>query len=247
MDRLAHTVMSALRGAMARQTVTANNLANVATPGFRAEVMSAQARWINGVGHDVRAMAAHGVAGADMHAGTISETGRNLDIALQGDSLLTVQDDTGGDAYTRRGDLAISDSGLLTTGDGHPVMGDQGPITVPPADSMRIDADGSIWVVPRGGDPTAPQRVDRLKLVNPAEQQVIKGLDGLFRVADGSALPADPDARVLTGSLEGSNVNATTALVAMIEASRGYETQMRLLSTTQQLDQSGTELMHLPE
>lgn len=247
MDRLAHTALSALRGAMARQTVTANNLANVATPGFRAEVMSAQSRWINGSGHDVRVMATHGVMGADMHAGTISATGRELDIAIQGDALLTVQDEQGGDAYTRRGDLMIADTGLLTTGDGHPVMGDQGPITVPPADSMRIDADGSLWVVPRGGDPTAPQRVDRLKLVNPADQQVLKGLDGLFRVANGSALPADPDARILTGSLEGSNVNATSALVAMIEASRGYETQMRLLSTAQQIDQSGTDLMRLAE
>ncbi|MEQ1725290.1 MAG: flagellar basal body rod protein FlgF [Sphingopyxis sp.] len=247
MDRLIHTALASLRGAMARQTVTANNLANVATPGFRAEIASAQAMWINGPGYTSRASASLGVVGADMHAGTINETARDLDIAIVGDALLAVQDAEGGEAYTRRGDLQIAESGLLTTGDGHPVLGEQGPITLPPADRMRIDSDGSIWVVPRGGDPETPQRVDRLKLASAAGSTIRKGVDTLFHVPDDGALPADPDARVSTGHLEQSNVNATQALVAMIEASRSYETQMRLVSTAQTLDQAGADLMRLPE
>ncbi|MEQ1508916.1 MAG: flagellar basal body rod protein FlgF [Sphingopyxis sp.] len=247
MDRLIHTALSSLRGAMARQSVTANNLANVATPGFRAEVSSAQARWVNGPGYQARAVALQGVMGADMGAGTVAQTGRDMDIAIVGDALLTVQDGDGNEAYTRRGDLQLSPSGLLTTGDGHPVMGDQGPITVPPADSMRIDADGSLWVVPRGGDPDAPQRIDRLKLASPGGSQIEKGLDTLFHVPGGGVLPSDPAARLATGQLEQSNVNATQALVAMIEAARGYETQMRLISTAQNLDQAGADLMRLPE
>lgn len=247
MDRLIHTALSSLRGAMARQSVTANNLANVATPGFRAEVSSAQARWVNGAGYQARAFAAQGVMGADMSAGAVAQTGRDMDIAIVGDALLGVQDSEGNEAYTRRGDLQIAPSGLLTTGDGHPVLGDQGPITVPPADSMRIDADGSLWVVPRGGDPDTPQRIDRLKLASPGGSQIEKGLDTLFHVPDDGALPADPAARLATGQLEQSNVNPTQALVAMIEAARGYETHMRLISTAQNLDQAGADLMRLPE
>jgi len=247
MDRLVHTSLSALRGAMARQAATANNLANVNTTGFRGELATARALWLRGQSLEARAFSAEEVAGADMRAGTVTETGRDLDVALEGDALLTVQAPNGEEAYTRRGDLKLAETGLLTTGDDHPVLGEQGPITLPPADQVRIERDGAIWIVPAGGDPAQPQLIDRLKLASPAGSEVVKGLDGLFRVRGGGILPQDPDGRLLAGNLEGSNVEATKALVDMIEASRAWETQLKLINTARDLDGAGADLMRLPD
>jgi flagellar basal-body rod protein FlgF len=247
MDRLVHTSLSALRGAMARQAATANNLANVNTTGFRGELATARALWLRGDGFGARAVSSEEVAGADMRAGTVTDTGRSLDVALEGDALLTVQAPNGEEAYTRRGDLKLSDTGLLTTGDDHPVLGEQGPITLPPADQVKIERDGAIWIVPAGGDPNQPQLVDRLKLASPAGSNVVKGLDGLFRVRGGGALPADPDAKLVSGALEGSNVEATKALVEMIDASRAWDTQLKLINTARDLDGAGADLMRLPD
>lgn len=245
MDRLVNTALTAMRGAMARQAAIANNLANANTVGFRAEVANAETRWINGETFDTRAQASEQVIAADMAQGAITATGNPLDVALNGDALLAVQAPDGSEAYTRRGDLKVSDSGLLTTGDGIPVLGDGGPITLPQLDSVSISEDGGIWGVPQGGDPANPQRVDGLKLVNAAGSGIAKGVDGLFREVNGGALPQDPLATVTAGSVEGSNVNATNALVQMIEASRAYETQVKMIDTAKQLDDGGASLMRL--
>lgn len=247
MDRLIYTSISAMRGAMARQASTANNLANASTTGFRAEMASARAMWLNGEGYATRAQASEEVTAADMKAGVVQQTGRDLDVAIEGDGMLAVQAREGDEAYTRRGDLQLTDSGLLTTGDGQPVLGDQGPITLPPADKISIAKDGAIWIVPQGGDANNPQKVEQLKLVSPAGSKVTKALDGLFRVESGGALPSDPNGRVIPGSLEGSNVNASAALVDMIDASRAWETQIKLITTAQDLDKSSTDLMRLPD
>lgn len=248
MDRLVHTSLSALRGAMARQAATANNLANVNTVGFRGEFADTQSMWLHGQqGLDTRVLADEEVAGADMRGGTVTDTGRDLDVAVQGDAMLSVQAKNGDEAYTRRGDLQMSDTGLLTTGEGDPVLGQQGPITIPPADSIKIEADGSIWVVPKGGDATKPQKIDQLKLASPTGSQIAKGLDGLFRVKGGGALPEDPNATVKSKALEGSNVEATKALVDMIDASRAWDSQLKLISTAREMDTSATDLMRLPD
>ncbi len=247
MDRLIYTSLSAMRGAMARQQATANNLANAATPGFRADIAEAQALWIDGPSVGDRALASEEVLNADMKAGSVTATGRDLDIALSGDSLLTVQTADGSEGYTRRGDLQLSPSGLLTTGDGHPVMGDGGPITVPPADRISISPDGRIVIVPAGGDPAQPQELDRLKLVSPAGSPIAKGLDGVFRVKGGGVLPPDPDARVASGHLEESNVSATQALVDMIDASRSWDMQLKLITSARDLEGASAELMRLPD
>lgn len=247
MDRLVHTAMTAMRGAMARQTAIANNLANANTTGFRAEIANASTTWLNGPGVNARAQASEQVIAADMASGTVTQTGNPLDIALNGDALLTVQAPDGDEAYTRRGDLKLSESGLLTTGDGHPVLGEGGPITLPPADSITIAKDGGIWIVPQGGDPAQSQQIDRLKLASPQGSQITKGLDGLFREKNGGVLPSDPDATVTAEALEGSNVNPTLALVQMIDASRAWETQIKLVSTAKEMDDGGASLMRLPD
>ena len=246
MDRLVYTSLSALRGAMARQASTANNLANANTVGFRAEMSSAQALWVRGDGFAARAPSSQEVTAADMRAGSVTETGRDLDIAMQGDALLAVQAQDGSEAYTRRGDLQVAASGLLTTGDGRPVLGDGGPITLPPADSVRIGDDGVIWIVPAGGDPNVPQQVDRLKLASPTGSRVLKGVDGLFRVEDGGILPSDPSARLTPHSLESSNVQMSQALIDMIDASRAWDTQLNLITTARDMDTSAADLMRLP-
>ena len=246
MDRLIYTSLTAMRGSMSRQTAIANNLANAQTPGFRADMANAQSLWLDGSGLDARAMASEEVLGADMRAGTVTQTGRDLDIAMQGDALLVVQATNGEEAYTRRGDLQISPSGLLTTGDGHPVQGGQGPVTIPPADAISIDQEGRVWVVPQGGDPENPQEVDRLRLATPTGSEIAKGLDGLFRVKGEGILPDDPEARLLTRSLEGSNVTATSALVEMIEASRSWDTQLKMISDVRDMDSATANLMQLP-
>jgi flagellar basal-body rod protein FlgF len=245
MDRLVNTALTAMRGAMARQASVANNLANVNTVGFRAEVANAETRWIKGDTFDTRAQASEQVIAADMAQGAVTSTGNPLDVAVDGDALLTVQAADGSEAYTRRGDLKVTDSGLLTTGDGLAVLGEGGPIVLPQMDSISIAQDGSIWGVPQGGDPANPQQVDKLKLVNAAGSGIAKGKDGLFREVNGGALPSDPLATVTSGSLEGSNVNATAALIQMIEASRAYETQVKMIDTAKQLDDGGASLMRL--
>jgi flagellar basal-body rod protein FlgF len=246
MDRLIYTSLSAMRGSMSRQTAIANNLANAQTPGFRADIANAQSLWLDGSGLDARAMASEEVLGADMKAGTVTSTGRDLDIAMQGDALLVVQAENGEEAYTRRGDLQVAPSGLLTTGDGHPVQGGQGPVTIPPADAITIDQQGRVWIVPQGGDPENPQEVDRLRLATPAGSDIAKGLDGLFRVKGGGILPDDPEARLLTRSIEGSNVTATSALVEMIEASRSWDTQLKMIGDVRDMDSATANLMQLP-
>ena len=247
MDRLIYSSLAAMRGAMSRQATIGNNLANINTTGFRGEMTHAQSMWLAGKGLDTRATVSGEVSGADMSAGAISATGRNLDIAVDGDAMLSVQAADGSEAYTRRGDLMMNDSGLLTTGDGKPVLGEGGPITLPPYDSLTIGKDGTISIVPVGGKAQDVQIVDRLKLVSPKGSQIAKGLDGLFRETSNGTLPADPDASLTAGSLEGSNVNASSSLIDMIEASRSWETQVKMLTTAQDLDKASADLMRLPD
>lgn len=247
MDRLIYTSLSAMRGAMARQQATANNLANASTPGFRADVAEAQALWVNGPSFGDRAMASEEVVNADMKTGAVTSTGRDLDIVLGGDSLLAVQSAEGEEAYTRRGDLQVGSSGLLTTGDGRPVLGQGGPITIPPADKITIGEDGRISIVPKGGDPSQPQELDQLKVASPTGSPIVKGIDGLLRVKGGGTLPSDPDAHVTTGALEESNVSSSKALVDMIDASRAWDMQLKLISSARDLDSASADLMKLPE
>jgi len=245
MDRLVDIARTAMRGAIARQTAIANNLANANTTGFRAEIVNASARWVSGQTFSSRAEAIDQVIAADMKSGSVTQTGNPLDIVVDGEALIAVQANDGGEGYTRRGDLKLSESGLLTTGDGFPVIGEGGPITLPPADNIKIAKDGGIWIVPQGGQVDQPQLVDTIKLASPIGSTIAKGTDNLFREVNGGALPQEPFASVTAGALEGSNVNATSALVQMIEASRAWETQIKLIDTAKEIDSSGASLMRL--
>lgn len=245
MDRFIDIARTAMRGTMARQSAIANNLANADTTGFRAEIANASTRWIGGSTFNSRAEQVGQVIAADMKQGAVTQTGNPLDVALDGDALLAVQANDGSEGYTRRGDLRVSESGLLTTGDGNPVLGEGGPITLPAADSIKIAKDGGIWVLPQGGEAGLMQQVDTLKLVNATGSVIAKGTDNLFREVNGGALPTDPLASVTSGALEQSNVNATSALVQMIEASRAWESQIKMIDTAKDIDNGGASLMRL--
>ncbi|MFL9840136.1 flagellar basal-body rod protein FlgF [Sphingomonas sp. ST-64] len=246
MDRLVYTALSGLKGQMDAQATIANNIANASTIGFRADRVNFERLMVKGDGHDSRQPNVETVVDMDRRAGAITQTGRGLDVAITGDNWLAVQAADGSEAYTRRGDLRIAPSGVLETGDGFPVMGSGGPITVPPHDKIMIAEDGTLSIVPPGADPSQPpQAIDQIKLVSDQGSTTVKGLDNLLHVRGGGALPTDMEARVQTGALEQSNVNLTQALVDMIENQRSYEVQANLLREAKSMDESSASLMRL--
>jgi flagellar basal-body rod protein FlgF len=212
MDKLVYTAATGLRAHMAAQSAIANNMANASTTGFRADRVVFDRIDLKGGGQqfEARAPTSEEVTDADRAPGAIQTTGRPLDVAVTGATAwLAVQASDGSEAYTRRGDLEIAPSGVLQTGDGFPVMGSGGPITIPPYDTLSIAGDGTISIVPQGGDANAPQVIDKLKLADTKGSDTVKGLDNLLRVRGGGVLPEDLDAKVQGGAIEGSNVAAT--------------------------------------
>ena len=246
MDKLVYTAATGLKAHMASQAAIANNMANASTIGFRADRVVFDRLELSGSRLDTRTPASEEVVDADRRPGAIMQTGRPLDVAVTGDAWLTVQATDGSEAYTRRGDLQIAPTGVLETGDGFPVMGSGGPITVPPAESVKISSDGSISIVPIGGNANNPQVIDKIKLASPKGTETLKGLDNLLHVKGGGVLPEDADAKLESGALEGSNVNMTQALVDMIENQRSYEVQANLMKEAKDMDESATSLMRMP-
>jgi len=246
MDRLIYTAVSGMADSMIRQGALASNLANAQTIGFRAETFdSTPVALTSPTSLGARTMVTTGVLGADMSAGSIVETGRTLDIAMQGEVMLAVQVADGSEAYTRRGDLSVSPSGALVNGDGRPVIGSGGPITVPPGAEISIGPDGSVLMADPAMPDQPPQVVDRVKLANWQGSQIVKGTDGLFRVRDGGVLPADEEARVQVGALEQSNVDITRILVEMVQAQRLFDMRTKLVATAKELDEGGASLMRI--
>ncbi len=248
MDKLVYTAATGLRAHMAAQAAIANNMANASTTGFRADRVVFDQIALKGGGTELEARSptSEEMVDADRTAGAVQQTGRPLDVAMSGqDTWLAVQTSDGTESYTRRGDLAVAPSGVLQTGDGFVVQGQSGPITLPPYQSLTIAADGTVSIVPQGGD-GGPQIVDQLKLVSAKGTDTIKGLDNLLKVRGGGTLPADLDAKVTAGALEGSNVNMTQALVDMIENQRSYEVQANMMKEAKSMDESAASLMRLP-
>jgi flagellar basal-body rod protein FlgF len=238
MDRLIYLSMAGAKATMQRQDTLANNLANASTNGFRAELQAFRAVPVRGDGASTRVYALESTVGADMRAGPMASTGRELDVAMLGNAWLAVQSLDGTEAYTRAGSLQVNAEGQLVTSSGLPVLGDGGPITLPAGAAVEIAADGSISTTVGNG---RPQQAGKLKLVVP-ETPLVRGTDGLFRGADGD-LSADPTARVQGGALEGSNVSPIETMVAMIAAARQFEQQMKSLQGAEQREQGAAKLL----
>lgn len=236
MDRILYTAMSGARQSMEQQAVVGNNLANASTAGFRVQLQALRAVPVQGDGLlPTRTSVMASTPGADFSPGPVNATGRDLDVALQGNAWLAVQAADGGEAYSRRGDLQLDANGMLTSA-GRPLIGDGGPIVVPLGAALSMGADGTLSAIGAGEDPEALVQVGRLKLVDPGETRLQRGEDGLFRAPPDAAgnvtpLPADENARLQSGALEGSNVNAVESMVAMIDNARRYEMQIKVIES----------------
>ena len=242
MDRLIYLSMAGAKATMQRQEVLANNLANVSTTGFRAELQAFRAVPVRGDGASTRVYALESTVGHNEQGGVVQSTGRPLDVAMKGNAWLAVQALDGTEAYTRAGALDVDAEGNLVTANGLPVQGEGGPITIPAGATPTIAPDGSVSAAV-GNAP--PEVIGRLKLVT-AEAPLTRGTDGLFRAADGQDLAADPNARLQDGALEGSNVSAVETMVSMISAARQFEQQMKALQGAEQRDQAGQRLLAPP-
>ncbi|RNF32535.1 flagellar basal body rod protein FlgF [Massilia aurea] len=245
MDRLIYTAASGAKHILEQQATTSNNLANVSTTGFRAQMDVFRAAPVQGPGLPTRAFVVDSTAGNDFSSGALQVTGRDLDVAVKGQGWLAVQMPDGTEAYTRNGSLQMSPNGVLTTASGQTIAGEGGPITLPPDATVTVGGDGTVSTISNVDSPAAPAVLGRLKLVNPPEGDLVRGDDGLFRLKDGGNAQPDPNVRVAGGALEGSNVNPVDCMVDMISLARSFDTQMSLLKNAENNAAKATQILAL--
>lgn len=245
MDRALYVGMSGAMQTLRAQAANNHNLANASTVGFRAELIASQSAAVTGAGLPTRVNAQSLDAGWDSSGGPVVQTGRELDVALRPGQWLAVQAPDGGEAYTKAGDLQVDVNGQLRTGSGLAVLGDGGPLSLPPSTQVSIGSDGTVTVIPQGQGASAPVVVGRLKVVGAQPQQLQRGVDGLFRpVADQKLEPAAGD--VLTaGALEGANVNLADTMVTMIQLARQFELQTKLMHSADENAAASTSLLKM--
>ncbi|GAB5604674.1 flagellar basal-body rod protein FlgF [Sideroxyarcus sp. TK5] len=245
MDRLIYTAATGASHILHQQATVSNNLANVNTPGFRASIDAFRSVPLQGEGLATRTFVVNSTAGTDFTPGVMQQTGRALDVALDGKGWIAVQDANGNEAYTRNGSMQMSPNGVLQTRTGLTVLGDAGPLTIPPDTSITIAKDGTISTVPTTNQKNGVIAVGRLKLTNPPEEQMVRGEDGLFRTRDGNPAEADANVTVVSGSLEGSNVNTVEAMVNMITLARQFDTHMKLLQNANDNAKKASSLLNI--
>ena len=245
MDEMIYTAMTGARQTEYAQAINSNNLANVSTTGFRADLHAFSSVPVAGPGVDSRINAVVDSYGTDFSQGATRNTGRNLDIAVRGAGFIAVQAADGSEAYTRAGDLRVEPGGLLSTGAGYLVMGEGGPVALPPNVSLLIGNDGTVSIQPLGQGPETLTIADRIKLVNPDPALLTKGADGLFYLEDGVIADADASVKITAGALEQSNVNVAKTLVNMIELSRQYEMQVNLIKEAEENADAAAQMMNL--
>ena len=243
MDKLLYVAMSGAKETLRAQAANNHNLANASTTGFKADLSAFQSRAVTGPGYASRVYAQDNVVGWDSSVGSQQETGNALDVSVNGTGYLAVQDSTGNEAYTRAGDLHVDPSGQLMTATGQPVLGDNGPISVPPYSSITVAKDGSISIVPLGSTAQTNAIVARLKLVNPPANTLQRGADALFHSTSTDPVEADAATTVTPGTLESSNVNIASAMVNMIELARQFDMQIKTLHSADENAQSATKLL----
>lgn len=243
MDRMLYVAMSGARETLRAQSSNNHNLANASTTGFQANLTAFRAQPVLGSGFESRVYASNSATGIDHSVGTQQTTGRDLDVAIQGSGFIAVQAPDGREAYTRAGNLRVDAQGQLLTATGMPVMGDNGPISVPPNTAILVGGDGTLSIIPQGSGPETKAVVGRIKLVDPPVDQMVKGLDGLLRQADGTDAPTSASARLASGVLESSNVNIATAMVNMIELARRFDLQVKAMRTAEDTAAASTQLL----
>jgi flagellar basal-body rod protein FlgF len=246
LDRVIYIAMTGAREITRQQAAVAHNLANVSTHGFKQELSVFRALPVVGEGARTRAFVVETTPRTDHSQGVIQHSERSLDVAIHGQGWLAVQDARGREAYTRAGQLEVSQNGVLQTSTGLNILDDSGaPISVPTDQEVAIAKDGTVSTIPIGQNLNAVSIAGRLKLVNPPEREMVKGEDGLFRQKSGQPALADANIQVVSGALETSNVNPAEALVNMISLGRQFETQMRVLRSAEDNHKSGDKILAL--
>ncbi|MGW8392936.1 flagellar basal-body rod protein FlgF [Pseudoduganella sp. HUAS MS19] len=240
MDALIYTAMSGAERAMRGQQVHANNLANLDTNGFRANLELAQAAKLPGYGYDDRHMSQVQSNAVTDRQGALRQTGRELDVAISGPGYFAVQGPSG-EAYTRAGAITLDADGAMTV-NGMPLLGEGGPITLPVHRKVEIGQDGTVSIL----GPTANaemQVIDKLKLVRAEAAELTKNEAGLLVARDGQLLAADTTVQVRAGHLEGANVTAIEEMVATMSLNRTFEIQMKLFKAADDMTSVGNKLI----
>jgi flagellar basal-body rod protein FlgF len=245
MDRMIYTAMTGAKHILEKQATTSHNLANATSTGFKSQIDAFRAVPVIGEGLPTRAFVVDSTSGSDFNSGAIQSTDRSLDIAVKGDGWLTVQRADGSEAYTRNGSLKTSPNGLLQTATGLTIMGDGGPITIPPDVAVSIGKDGTVSTVNNLTLPGPSNIIGRIKLVNPPQANLVRADDGLFTTKDGKPATADANVSVVQGALESSNVNVVDAMVTMISLARQFEMQMKLIQTAENNANKASQLLQL--
>lgn len=245
MDRLIYTAMTGAKHILEQQATTSHNLANATTTGFRSQLDSFRAVPVLGEGLPTRVFVVDATVGTDFSTGSMQSTGRELDVAIQGKGWIAVQKPDGSEGFTRHGSLKVSENGILQTQSGLNVLGDGGPITIPPDVSIAFAKDGTVSTIPSGSKPNAVEVIGRLKLVNPPEDNLVRGDDGLFKTKDGVVVDSDIAVTVAGGMLEGSNVNVVESMVSMINLARSFEMQMKLLTNAESNEAKASQILAL--
>jgi flagellar basal-body rod protein FlgF len=243
MDRVIYIAMTGAREVTRQQAAVSHNLANISTHGFRQELNVFRALPVVGEGAKTRAFVLETTPRTDFTQGTIQQTGRALDVAIRGEGWIAVQDASGQEAYTRMGHLQLNQNGVMQTTNGLNVLGDAGPLAVAPDQDILIGKDGTVSTVPIGLGLNAVAIAGRIKLVNPAEIDLERGTDGLFRQKSGQIAAADENVSLIAGALETSNVNPADVMVNMVSLARQFELQMRVIRTAEENHRSGDKVL----
>jgi flagellar basal-body rod protein FlgF len=244
MDRLIYIAGSGAKQVLERQATTTNNLANATTTGFRTQIDSFRAVPVIGEGLPTRAFVVDSTVGSDFSPGPIQETGRDLDVAIQGKGWIALETPDGKEAYTRHGSFKISENGILQSHDGNNVVGESGPISIPPDVKIAIAKDGTVSGIPTSGQASV-NVIGKIKLVNPPDADMERRDDGLYRVKNSDSVDPDPTVVVVGGALEGSNVNIVDSMVTMISLARQFEMQMKMLQTAEANANKAGQLLSL--
>ena len=230
MDRALFLAMSGAKQNMQALQLRANNLANVSTTGFRADLAQARSMQAYGEGMPTRVFSMTERPGHNFAQGSVVTTGRDLDVTIQGDAGFRLWTNSGREGLTRNGNLKIDQNGLLTNGSGHLVLGENdAPITLPiPLSKVEIGTDGTISVIPQGAPAEELAVVDRIKMVRPYNQTLLK-IRMVFSVRKTQIRHTKlmQPLRWLTGAIEGSNVNAVGEMTSLIDLQRQFEMQVK--------------------
>lgn len=245
MDKALYVAMTGASETMRAQAANSHNLANISTVGYRADLTATAAVGVEGQGFASRINALLQSGGFDNRAGATLATGGELDVAVRGDGWIAVQDGNGAEAYTRAGDLRLTAQGQLVTAAGQSVLGDGGPIAIPPSDKVSIGNDGTVSVIPQGQSAATQSAVGRIKVVTAEAKDLQRGDDGLMRLREGATATPAAGSTLMSGVLEASNVNAAETLVTMIQLARQFDMQMRVMRTAEDNEKASSSLMRI--